>query len=389
MPWNPRRFGTHLAPVHKSHLNTLAGDYGCPRRFKYEQDAAHDAPPGSHEQRSQARANVVCGAAAHETIARALTNPEVSPRVLAGPNAVSVERVTHTLEHQILLAAEGREIDWGGSDPGDEVAEYAAMVHGLLNTMHRHVEAVVMVEGGFTLELEGVVLAGHVDLIYRTHSGGLGITDWKTSESKPYQIELDHGWELGVYSAALRRGTFVPREAVTIAPALGGWVGRCGSFEVMRSSRWQAERDALEAQLGAIAAGGVHTQMMCFGEFPAAIHHVHLRDFTPYKKAGSKKVTRDEDLAFYGMTQPGYRKFTAGDVRGPGWLPARRTERDMPRLAHRIRSVVGTVRMGRFLDLVGEGCRRCSFAGPCLTDGYQQRGEALDAIEAELREAGL
>ena len=39
-------------------------------------------------------------------------------------------------------------------------------------------------------------------------SGGLGFTDWKTGAQKPSQITLDHGYESGFYSLALRDGAF-------------------------------------------------------------------------------------------------------------------------------------------------------------------------------------
>jgi hypothetical protein len=41
--------------------------------------------------------------------------------------------------------------------------------------------------------------------------------------------------------------------------------------------------------------------------------------------------------------------------------------------------------MGRFIDQVGERCKRCSFKGDCLTGGYAPTGDARKSLERTLR----
>jgi hypothetical protein len=110
-----------------------------------------------------------------------------------------------------------------------------------------------------------------------------------------------------------------------------------------------------------------------------------LADFVPYKKAGAKEVKRPEDLKHFGYVQPTKHKYTAGELRGPAWLPVKLSEYDMPRLESRLRNVVGSIRMGRFIDQVGERCKRCSFKGDCLTGGYAPTGDARKSLERTLR----
>jgi hypothetical protein len=296
--------------------------------------------------------------------------------------------VKATFWEQLEAELEGRTIDWGKQSSDD----YVDMVHGALERLHEHVAEVVMLEAGFTLQLDGLYLAGHLDLMYRPRSNprALALADWKSGKTKPDPIELNHGWEAGIYSAAMRFGTFLGREHVSFARTAGGdWIGTCGARSVTRSTRWQAERDALEAALDDIAQGLEHPGTVRFEEFPAEIRHVHLRDYIPYRKAGDKQAKRAEDLVHYGLTAPAKVHYKSGDIRGPAWLPVRRDEREVPRLKHRLRTVVGTVRMGRFLDLVGERCNRCAFATQCLNNGYAPRGEELQQLVRAFEEAGL
>lgn len=391
MPWNYRRFGTLAQPIHKSDLVEITGDYGCPRRFRYQQDELADNDNGRPSSPT-VHAKTALGSAVHETISRALTNPAVLAAVLSDGPLPSVERVRATLEHEFRLACDGRLVEWNGDTPDDLITERVDMVRGALATIAERVAEVVAIEAGFCVELDGTHMAGHVDLVYRPKRAPdtLALADWKTGASKPHALELDHGWEAAIYSLALRDGVFLPREYVQLeAHAAGGWEARCHTHAVVRPTRWQAERDGLEAALGSIAAGEAVSGAVRYGVFPSEIHVVHLADFVPYRKAGKKRLTRPEDCEHYGAPAGTEVRYAAGELRGPGWLPVARKENDIRRLAHRLRAVVGTVRMGRFLDLVGERCSRCRYAADCLTGGYAPRGAELAELETSLREAGL
>lgn len=392
MGWTYKRFGTLAQPIHKSDLVEIThGDYGCPRRFRFAMDELADNGGVRAEPSTIVHAKTAAGSAVHETLARALTNERVLPEILAG-KPPSREAVHKTFEHEFYVATEGRDIDWGKEDAGELVDERVTMVHSALAELHRHVKRVVLVEAGFAVALDGIQLAGHVDLVYEptAEPGTLGLADWKTGSQKPDSIELDHGWEAGIYSLALARGTFLRRDAVTLAPhESGGWSGRCHTHDLVRATKWQAERDALEAGLGSIAAGETVDGALSFGQFPSRLHMVHLGDYVPYAKAGKKTVKRREDCEHYGLQAGTEYRFKAGERRGPAWLPIARKETDIPRLQHRLRTVVGTVRMGRFFDLVGERCNRCRFEHQCLNTGYAPVGDELRELEATLKGAGL
>lgn len=408
MAWNFKRYGGASDPIHKSHLNALTGDYGCPRQFKYEQDARVDRGEAL-EERQAVHGKAAAGTAAHEVIAAALTNVALRDHLLGG-GRVSLDNVQVAFNREWSREVGPREVRWYDTDGHEYLAERVAMIAGLLNGLHVHVAEVLLVEPGFVAPLGKYWLSGHIDLVYRSKlsPGAVAFADWKTGDTKASNIELDQGWEAGVYSAALRFGVFLPRESAQLEhdAEAGVWVGRSGA--IRHSSRYIVERETLERLLVELATVQQHKpepeareaaaafarrealDVVRFDEFPARIHQVHLHDYLPYKKSGSKAVKRAEDLAWYGYEEPQRaHKYKAGDLRGPAWLPVALTEYDVPRLESRLRNVVNMIRMGLFIDQVGDRCVRCSHARDCLTSGYAPRGDQRDELERAMRAGGI
>lgn len=392
--WNYKRYGSAEDPIHKSHLNDLTGDYGCPKQFRYKMD---ERASGKREHDDEARSvsgKAAAGTAAHETIARALGNPEARARILAGSSTFDTAGVQKVFQLELEREVGGREVNWYDDDPVTIAEDRSEMIAGLLKDLHRHVDAISMIEAGFIVKLGEYWLSGHIDLAYRPKSAPehMAIADWKTGSQKPAPIELDHGWESGVYSAALHGGYFLRREQVSVEHTGGAWRASCRGRSFEHPSRYIAEREVLERALidvaravDAEARQPAELGLEMFCSFPVEIRHVHLQDYVPYKKAGSKDVKRPEDVRFYNLEGPGRVKYIAGQQRGPAWLPVRRTEHDIPRLEHRLRTIVGMVRMGRFIDQVGEKCNRCPFADDCLNTGYAPRGDEQQRLERSLR----
>lgn len=420
MPWNYRRYGTASDPIHKSHLNAIVGDYGCPKQFCYAMDAQAAGVEGVDEQRTIS-GKAAAGTAAHETIARALTNLDVREHLLRG-GKIAPALVRRAFDEELEREAGGRELVWYGKDEGRSAQvldERVTMVAALLNGLHAHVSAIELLEAGFIARLGDYWLSGHIDLIYRPRAPmgvqpvfpTLGLADWKTGKVKPAPIELDHGWEAGVYSCAVRHGWFFPREQIRTSYTPSGTIAHCGNQTRVHASKYIAERRVLEAAMidfaertqgalalaanGNAADGGAPSDTLAldaglyrvrtFERFPTEIFHVHLEDYVPYKTSGKKRVTRREDLEYYGYqrSEPAH-PYRKGDAKGPAWLPVQLAEYDLVRLESRLRNVVGGIRMGRFIDQVGERCTRCAYASDCLTAGYVRAGDR-QAIEHSLR----
>lgn len=402
MPWHYRQYGAPLSPIHKSHLNAITGDYGCPAQFRYTMDERADRGE-SLDERDTVSGKAAAGTAAHETIARALGKPALVEQLLAGKGGVTREQVAVVFEQEFTREVGQRTVQWyddkSTSERGsDLLAERVDMIVGLLADLHKYVAKVELVEAGFVAPLGDYWLSGHIDLVYRPRQAPetIALADWKTGASKPVAIELDHGWEAGVYSTALARGFFLPRERIAVSSEPDGrTTATLGKHSVTHWSRYIAEREALERALVDIAVATAaraplddsgDAPPLCFAEFPSRIYHVHLADYVPYKKAGAKAVKRPEDLAHYGYDKPVARhKYVAGDRRGPAWLPVALASYDLPRLETRLRNVVGMIRMGRFIDQVGERCTRCAYAKSCLTSGYAPRGDERKTLERSLR----
>ncbi|NIR31694.1 MAG: PD-(D/E)XK nuclease family protein [Gammaproteobacteria bacterium] len=395
--WNHQKWGTLADPIHKSHLKQIVGPFGCLRAFQY--DMQHAAEDGLSKGYDSVSGKSAAGTASHETIARALGNEQVRAQLLEG-QGVSAESVRKVFDQELERARDGRELVWYGKrdNPDKVLADRVQMVTGLLGDLHNHVAQIELIEAGFIARVGDYWVSGQTDLVYRPADdpSGLGMADWKSGAQKPHPIELDHGFESGIYASAVHEGVFVPRDVVEMegyhCEAYQGWRAR-GPFdiEVVGRSYYKTQRTCLDRvliEVGArLDAGDLEAieDYPRFGVYPSHLHYVHMGDYVPYQKKGTKTVDRPEDLRFYGLEEPGRVSYVAGDRRGPAWLEMRRTEDDVPRLEHLLRAVVSTVRMGRFFESVGEKCTRCPFKEQCLTAGYAPRGEEKKDIDEALR----
>jgi hypothetical protein len=332
MAWDYKRYGSKEDPIRQSDLNEIAGTYGCGARFRYrkvleaEQQAADEVPSSKRS----------VGTIVHEAIATYLRDDRASARVFGGelPSVDAVALVIRT-----LAARESADIDAGEREAA------VHMVRGALAGLVVKAERVQLVEAAFLAEVEAgersFFISGTVDVVYtpRGKPGQIGLADWKTGETRLHPIILQHGYQFGFYSHALATGEF--------------------------------------------AIGPNATRVV--GQHPDEIFAVHLRDHVPYQRAGKKKVERAEDAAFWGVEPGSEAKYTAGQERGPAWYRADRTPEQVARLAHSIRTLVGVVRRGGFVESIGEHCMRCPYKARCLNEGYGATGEERDALEKALR----
>lgn len=397
--WKHQRWGTLEDPVHKSHMSTLLGEYSCTRQFHFDRERELHG----EDERETCSGKTEVGTAAHETIARALRNDELRESILAGAPRASIEQVRRVLEVEFQRATAGRTVRWyGKAEADDTLADAAAMVHGLFSDLHRHVAAVELVEAGFIAQLGPYWIEGHTDLIYRPRENpeALAFTDWKTGAQKPHQLALDHGYESGFYSVALERGLFLPVALVEqwreLARADRSAEVPLDAWDMTALRHTDDDRRAMHLCLRAVARRqsqglGLAEGARQFHRFPEVIRLTHLADYVPYEKKGAKKVERPEDVAHWSRVfgrevTPGEKiTYERGQTRGGAWLHVRRTPGDVQRLERLLRAVVGWVRMGKFVESVGEKCTRCPYKAACLTSGYELAGDEAKALNASLR----
>lgn len=343
MSWDPRKYGTFDDPIRQSDLNELASAYSCPKRFAYRKEEQF----GGANAIDRAFGGACLGNAIHETLALYLDPSRPScARVLSG-EAPSDDALRTVIEAELDKAANGLPIEWGKKSRDAEVENAIAMTAGVLRTIPRYVAEVLIVEGTFRSKIETnereYWLTGTVDLVYRPRSNpsAIAIADWKSGIQRQSEIVLDHGYQLGIYSQAAKDGEFFP---------------------------------------GALDEG----EPIRLGEYPEELCIVHLRDFVPYARKGTKTPTHRDEIAFYGTSEKV--SFEKGDLRGPGWMRARRTESDVARLKVSIRHIVNTVRLRQFVEHLGDDCARCAFRHICLNEGYAPEGEAKRQLDSNLRD---
>jgi hypothetical protein len=335
------------------------------------------------------------GTAVHEVIAATL------PSVITHGQAVPPESsLAAAYDAEFAVAAAGSEVVWGRHDPARVRDERVAMIAGLLRDAPNHIAKILAIEPAYLSRLGDLWISGHIDLIYHPVNAPetIALCDWKTGATVPHQIILDHGFESGLYSSACATGKFAFREqARPIQLNDGSWVvsGSIGDASVSRTGMDlnMTQQRCLEALLIAYQAdrGEVHNEVdraaktpHTFGEFPSSLHYVHLADYVPYARGGTKTPSRPEQLAFYGCEADNKVKYAAGDARGPAWYKMRRTEQDIPRLEYLAKNITSVVRMGRFFESIGEKCERCPYATPCLTRGYGLKGKDLQDAKRSL-----
>jgi hypothetical protein len=408
--WNYRAWGSLTDPIHKSHLSSLIGPYACLESFRRDRQREVEQQPD----RETCSGKTEMGTAIHEAIARALRQPTVRDTILAGRPAVSRDSIRPVIVAEFERACAGRAVTWyGKAEYPDALEDGVSMVLGLFQDMHKHVRAVELVEAGWIAKLGDLWLEGHIDLVYRPRDlpdDALAFVDWKSGAQKPHQISLDHGYESGFYSLALERGYFVPTQLLDVWRMAANEVEQTGStthalpsfdpWDLTALRTASSDRAAMHVALRAIARKAeaglpLPAGVRVFGKFPEVIRLAHLADYVPYEKKGDKAVTRPEDLAHWSRVlgrelRAGEKvKYESGQQRGGAWLEVRRTVHDVVRLERALRAVVGWVRFGKFVAAVGELCTRCSYRGPCLTDGYQLDADASKDLNAALRGVDL
>lgn len=345
MAWNHRAYATLADPARQSDLADLASAYGCPKRFAFRKE---EASSGVEVAKKRAHGATVIGSGVHGTIATYLEpSRSACAKILSGslPSEAAVRAV---LERQVLEAAEGLPIEWKAAEDSEMAAGVQMVLAALRDTAARACE-VVLVEAPFLVELPGAsgkagyVFSGTIDLVYRprTDPTALVLADWKTGATRPSEISLDHGYQLGIYAAALASGTFFP-----------------GTPEERRIE-----------------------------QFPSEMFIAHLRDAVPYQKSGSKAPSHRDEIAYYqaergvDLERGSKVAYKAGEQRGPVWYRGRRVELDIARLRVSVRNIVSTVRLGRFVENIGDDCARCAFKHVCLEEGYSVEGDDKKRLE--------
>lgn len=388
--WDATQWGTWRDPIHKSDLNGIVGKFGCTEQFRRKKE---ERATGQRVY-EKASGKLICGNATHAVIARILRSEPAREAALSGKITFSASTIERAFSEEYERERAGREVDWYRDNPTKWIGEQVALLTGLINDLHNHVGKVHLVEAGFIVHLDGIWLTGMTDLVYSPPgSDKIALADWKTGAQKPHQIELDHGWESGIYSHAVHSGWFIPGE--NIAPVEGvahrdsveaACIEIAGAWELLEINSKQETLPNFPTQAAFDALCQLYGARR-FAEFPWRIRHVHLRDYIPYARATKKKLTRPEELEWAQLKKPETVSFQKGDTRGPGWLHVQRSVSDIPRLRHLLSAVVQWVRFGKFVAAPGEMCSRCKFREPCLNDGYQPTGE--EKVRLDLAIEGL
>jgi hypothetical protein len=307
-----RKFGSAEMPIRQSSLNSIASQNGCAKRFFYEMEATLSGtlpPERPHWKR-------VLGTAVHAVIERALTKTWPQLEQIYGPGAPRPLDATSNWAPRALRLR----VDEVLREELRKAANGAPVEWMDADPDTEMLAAIDMVVGGLRTVVERAARI--------------------VACEAPFTAELEGYCLVGTIDLL-----FEPRDAVGTV-ALADWkTGERKLPQAVIDHGYQIPIYSHAVAEGTLWPGDAERETH-LGMFPSSSCVVHLRDFVPYVR-GPKK----------------------GQLRGPGWYAARRVADDVARLRVSLRDVVGTVRMGRRLEQIGEQCARCPFRGPCLGDG--------------------
>lgn len=374
--WDYRRFGSAADPIRQSALGAFASQDGCGRRYRYERDAE---AAGIERDRATAHWRSTMGTAVHRVIERALCREPMVSAVLEG-RLPSPPRVDEVLAEELVRAAEGRPIDWGDASEHFERVTGRWMAMGALRTVAERAQRIVAVEAPFLVELDGYSMSGTIDLAYEPRGAepgsAIAMADWKTGERRPHQVVLDHGYQTGIYSHALAHGALWPGTEREMR------IGLHPEAIHIVHLRSYATHERVRAVLAAVRESADTSKEIAVRVarrgWPVSTHVIGgaLRALAEDGLVTKKRVGKD---TIWSATETD-REPAADAI----WLESRRRPDDVARLRVSLRTIVGTVRMGRFVEQLGEQCGRCPFRQQCLGDGHVST-ETSAELESALR----
>lgn len=362
--WKYKLFGTSADPIRQSALMSFASQDGCAKRYKLERDAeargeVRDASP-------TIAYHPVLGTAVHETIRRALSHESMVEAVLAG-RVPSHERIDAVISEEIERAREGRTVDWREASESLERISARWMVLGALRSVHEKAVRIIGVEVPFVVEVDGYTATGTIDLLYEPRDAEPGVravamADWKTGGRPLPKVLLDRGYQIGIYAEAIERGRLwpgTPRET-----SLG--VSPRDIHIVHLRAYAQHERTAavLDAVRSTTATADELTVIVARRGWQVSKASVAgtLRGLA---NRGLVVKRRDGKQVVW-MPTSSIEPLRSSEV----WYASQRQPGDSARLRVSLRTIVGTVRMGRFVESYGEQCARCPFRHECAGEGY-------------------
>lgn len=332
--WDHRRYGSEEDPTHKSDLLEYSR---CPRRFRFRKEDQYGA---GRETRIFARQ--IAGTAVHGSLERAL------PWAIDQGKAPELHhlRQAYFESWYAALKKDGIseiELHWSKKDrPEPFHRRKIAELYHFLEAAPEHIAKVIAVEAQVVTMIGDFCMAGTIDIIFRTEEGQLAIADYKSGNRRPSRFRLNHGFEMGLYSHALRWGE------VTLD-------------------------------------NGETTK---FGEYPKRIFLILTGDFLPQTRDSKRQIWMREECRHFRAAPGTTVQIRKGQRRGPGWYEAERSEVETAALARSVQQIIGSIRLGRFPPVLDDDCNHCMYRNACIAENYgpsaaerRQLDRALQALE--------
>ena len=321
---NPRLFGTDAFPMRQSDISTILPPFGCMRKW-FLQVAEYNLGKMTREFRDPRTVN---GSVLHSVLETVHKDRQF-------------EKLAWIYMRQWRLEESRTDeppIRWGAIDRRELIRSGYQMLKGYCACEDNQNAEVIAQEARFVCKVGKVTAVGTIDQI-RREGDGIRLVDFKSGMIGS-QFDLDHGFQLALYSTALLNGTFFIRESQEGEPL--------------------RERE------------------IRFGQWPNSLGLIKLTDYLPYEKPTPKTIKYVSEAAYYGArigteirpltakNPDGNPKLRTGAPRGPGFYQSQMTPEHIYEFERSVQNIVATVKMNRYWWANHSmACSMCAFTRQC------------------------
>lgn len=237
-------------------------------------------------------------------------------------------------------------LNWRGEDRRKIIREGYEMIRGYFAQSEHREAHVVAAEAKFVVQVASKYwCVGTIDQV-RQIAGGLQLLDFKSGQVGS-QEELDHSYQLGLYSLAL-----------------------------------------LQGRLRILQDDGTYKEMK-LDQFPKSLGVIRLTDYVPLQKPMAREVQRLSEAKYYGVSigstiyprteknPQGNSRLVKGGPRGCGYYESRFDIDEIPLLERSLSNAISMIRLNRYFFANSSACNFCPYAGAVCRAVASESGNDL------------
>jgi len=239
---------------------------------------------------------------------------------------------------------------------------YSSMVREFLKTKICSYlkDRVVDVERAFMAQVDGIWIAGTIDLIINGKGGKLFVVDWKTGILIS-QFEMDFGYQTSMYTYAVKYGEFFLKpESMESGHAY---------YESYKNTQQKNKYNKTPKMF------------YCYLEESVPAGRKSIRECR-HKSAEKMAVEESTEGSVKGKIE-----IIKGNPRGPIMYESFPRKTNWTRLLHSLKTAIAFAKSGIFPESISANCERCMYKEQCLSAG-ELKGDVQQVLDL-MEELGI